>query len=311
MIFKILYNHNNPKIKAILRRVHLYHPSLKRLSELSKGSPETLVDRSNEFSSLLHGLWINGVDKRTGLGRLALLDEWLISFLQQPKQNSICLLDVGASDGSTTYDLLRFLQKSLGIEIKATILERQLRLHSYKSGWLRYYLTHDMKPFIIQLGPFGVILEESRGKMRFLFNPFVVFIRKTLKWLRLEQHLKNEGDLLLMSPIVKENLNLKWIEQDLFKYNESMKESFDLIRCCNILNINYFSNDQITGAINILSSYLKQDGMLLVARSGEDLDGLKITASIWKKSSSGLVHQSDMNGGSEIKSIFANINQVD
>lgn len=309
MIFKIIYNSKNDKLKKVLRWLHLYHPSLDRLSELSEGSSETLIDRSIEFSSLLKGLWINGVDKRTGLGRLVVLDEWLISFIHKPLLSPISILDVGGSDGSTTLELVQYLKENLGIEIKAAILERQLRLHCFRRGWIRYYLTNEKKPFILQIGPVAVLLEQVKGKTRFIFNPIVRFIQKCLSRLHFEKHLKNEGDLLFMNPLVREISNLRWIEQDLFKFNKDLVETFDFVRCCNILNVDYFSEDQIFNAIKLLSSYLKPNGLLLLSRSTDDSNGSLLTASIWIRSQRSLMHISDLNGGSEIKEIVELVKQ--
>jgi hypothetical protein len=304
MIFKIIYNDRNEKIKAILKRLYIYHPSLKRLNELSKGSPETLIGRSKEFSSLLDGLFINGVDKRTGLGRLIELDEWLITIIHEHPFSSISILDVGGSDGSTAFDLQKHLEESIGIEVKVSILERQLRLQHFKRGFLRYYLTVEEMPHLLQIGPIGLIFEKSKGKMRFVFNPFVRFTKKCLHQFDLKKFLKNKGDILLMSPLVRVNPNLSWIEQDLFQFNESLVGTFDLIRCCNILNLDYFNELKILEALKLLSLYLKPNGLLLVSRSLDNSNGSLLNASIWKRSGNGLVHISDLNNGSEIKGLL-------
>lgn len=309
MIFKVIYNSENDKIEAILKWLHVYHPSLKRLSELSEGSPETLIDRSIKFSSLLNGLWIGGVDKRTGLGRLVLLDEWLLSFIPKLQASSISILDVGGSDGTTTFELLHFLEENLRIEIKAAILERQLRLLCFRRGWMRYYKTNEKRPFILQVGPFGVLLEESKGMMQFIINPIVRFTQRCINRLTLEKYMKDEGDLILMSPLVREIANISWIEQDLTKFNESLVGSFNIIRCCNILNFYYFSEDQILNAVKLLSHYLMPNGLLLVSRSLDKTNGPLLTASIWTKSKEGLIHISDLNGGSEIKELVEKLNQ--
>jgi hypothetical protein len=310
MIFKIIFNKENDKINTFLKWSHVYHPSLKRLRELSEGSPETLFDRSIKFSTLLKGLWIDGVDKRTGLGRLVVLDEWLISFIGKPLNSSISILDVGGSDGSTTYELVQYLKENLGIEIKATILERQLRLQCFRRGWVRYYLTNEKRPFMLLVGSLGVLLEESKGKTRFLFNPTVRFTQKHLQRMCLETYLRKEADLLFINPLVRENSNFSWIEQDLFNFNDDLVGTFDLIRCCNILNINYFNDDQILDAIKILSNYLKPNGLLLVSRSLEGSNVSEVMASIWMKSHRELMHISDLNGGSEIKKIVEQLNQM-
>ena len=140
--------------------------------ELSEGNVESIAVRSKEFSELLHDVMINGVWKRTGPGRLAVLDEWVVSFLPLPA-TSFKILDVGGSDGSTTFDTVRYFRENLGVEVKATILEMQLRLHCFRRGCLRYYLTHDLNPLLVQIGLLGILLEETEAKEGLLFNPIV------------------------------------------------------------------------------------------------------------------------------------------
>src|ERR1035437_3615186 len=308
MFFKIIYNSENRKINSVLKWLHLDHPSLQRLKQLSEGSPETLIVRSKEYGKLLDDLWINGVNKKTGLRRLATLDEWLLSVIPKPFSASISIMDVGGSDGSTTFELVQYLNENLGIEIKASILEMQLRLHCFRRGFIRYYLTNDKIPFLLQIGPVGILLEEKKcSKMRFVFNPLVRFIKKYLKRLCLENYLRNEGDLLLKNPIAKENSNIYWIEQDLFQFNQALVGAFDFIRCCNILNYSYFSEVQISKAVQLLAHYLKPKGFLLVSRSLENSNSSLHRASLWVRTRRGLKHISDLNGGSEIKEIVQKI----
>jgi hypothetical protein len=304
MIFKILFDIKNDKIKTIFKWFQFYHPSLKRLKELSEGESETLLDRSVEFSTLLNDLWVDGVGKRTGLGRLVVLDEWITSFIPRNNLKPLSILDVGGSDGSTTFELVKYLENILGSKILASILEKQLRLHCFKRGCLKYYLTNEHKPFMLQIGLLGILFEESKLKSGFIFNPIVKFAEKYLQKICLERYLKREEDLLLINPLIREFPDVTWIEQDLFQYNKSLVGTFDLIRCCNLLNISYFSKEQILNAIRLLSIYLKPNGLLLVSRSLKDFHGSELTASIWMKSSTGLMHISDLNGGSEIKNII-------
>lgn len=157
MFFKIIYNSGNRKIESVIKWLHLYHPPLLRLKQLSEGRPETLVVRSKEFSNLLNSLRINGVDKFTFSGRLAVLNEWLISVMPKPISASMSILDVGGSDGITTFELVRYLQENLGVDVKASVLESQLRLYSFRGRLVRYYLTNEKIPFTVcyKLGPWG------------------------------------------------------------------------------------------------------------------------------------------------------------
>ncbi len=286
-----------------MRRFRLYHPSLNYLMELSKGNEKSLGARSKEFSEILEDLLINGIWKRTGPGRLAVLDEWVETVLPYHLPKSFKILDIGASDGSTTFDTVCYYKDNHGIEVKATILERQLRLHCFRRGWIRYYLTHNQCPLLLQIGPLGVLLEEIEAKEGFVFNPIIRVMKRYLKRFPLEKHMSDYGDLLLENPVVKNSPDIIWLERDLFQFDSTLVETFDFIRCCNVLNCGYFNEAEIYDAIRLLARYLKPKGLLLVSRTIDDPAGSFHNASLWMKNGEKLQHLSDLNGGSEVKKL--------
>lgn len=302
MFLKIIHTSENRRVKNILQRLGLDFPPIQRLKELSEGSPETLPVRSQEFGTMLNRLWINGVGKFTSPGRLALLDQWTISVMPQTSRGLLSVLDVGGSDGSTANDLVQYMENKIGGEIKAVVLDSQLKLYCFRRGLVRYFLNNSRIPFLFQVGPFGVLLEENNGKLGFILNPIIRLAKTSLKRLRPERYLKNDGEIPLKNPLLKDKSNINWIEQDLFEVNESLTGAFDLIRCCNILNFCYFSEAQLCNAVQILTRYLKPNGLLLVSRS-LDSDTSMHMASLWFKEENRIIHLSDLNGGSEIKEI--------
>lgn len=283
--------------------MHLYHPPLYRLKELQEGNEYSLVTRSKKFSEILGDVLINGVCKQTGLDRLAVLDQWVGSVLPERLAMSFQILDVGASDGSTTFYIIRYLREKFGVEVKATILEKQLRIHCFRRGCLRYYVTHDWSPFLVQFGVLGLLFEETDAKEGFVFNPMVRVAKKCLQRLSFEKYLQRSDDLLLVSPLVINSPNIVWLERDIFRFDPALVGAFDFIRCCNVLNCSYFSERQIYDAIKLLALYLKPKCLLLVARTIEDSTDSLHTASLWMKSGSNLEHIADLNGGSEVKKL--------
>ncbi len=269
--------------------------------ELSEGSAESLVTRSKEFSEILDDVLINGVWKRTGAGRLTVLDKWVSSILPDSLPMSFRMLDVGGSDGSTTFDTLHYLRENLGVEGRATILEMQLRLHCFRRGWLCYYLTHERSPLLVQIGLLGVLFEEIKAKEGFIFNPIVRITKKFLQRISFEKYLQDCGDLFLKSPLVRNSPDIVWLERDLFQFEPTLVGTFHFIRCCNVLNYHYFSERRIYDAVQLLALYLKPKGLLLLSRTMEDSTGSLHRASLWMKTGTILQHLSDLNGGSEVK----------
>ena len=254
----------------------------------------------------MNDILTNGFWKRTGMGRLTVLDKWVVSFLPKPFPSPVRILDVGGSDGSTTFDTVNCFQHDLGIKVEATILEMQLRLYYFRRGCIRYYLTHDRKPLLLQIGLLGILLEETKGKEGYVINPIVRITKQCLQRIAIEQYLKDCGDILLENPLVRNNPDIVWLEQDLFQFDPALVGTFNFIRCCNMLNCGYFSEQQIHDAVKLLTLYLKPQGLLLVSRTIEDANGSLHTASLWTKTDSELQHISDLNGGSEIKYLVSN-----
>jgi hypothetical protein len=304
-VFKFVGKVDNERARRLLQRLRLYHPPLQRLKELSQGTADSLTARSAEFSELLNDVLINGVWKRTGPGRLVSLDQWITAYLQRSSTNPFSMLDVGGSDGSTTFDTLACLRERFGVDARATILEMQLRLRCFRRGPLQYYLTHDGRPLLLQTGAFGILFEEFGAKGEMVFNPIVRLARRWLHNLAIERHMRNCGDLLLESPLAANNPRIDWIERDLFEFDQALTQSFDFVRCCNVLNLGYFAERRIKDGLQILSRYLKHDGLLLVARSVDGENGPLDCATLWRRTERGMAHVADLNGGSEVKHLMS------
>lgn len=304
-MFKVVCRLKNESFKKLLRRLRLYYPPLQHIMALSEGGADSLITRAKQFSELLDDVLVRGVWKRTGLGRLTELDRWVVPILRGTFCTPLRILDVGGSDGSTTFDTVHYFRKNLGAEVKATILEMQLRLHCFCKGCLRYYLTHDMSPLLVQIGLLGVLLEETKAKEGFIINPIVRVARKCLQRCSFEKYLQDCGDVLLANPLVRNHPDIVWLERDLFLFDPALVGRFDFIRCCNVLNCGYFSEGQISDAVHLLAHYLKPKGLLLVSRTIEDLTVPFHTASLWMRTGEYLGHVADLNGGSEVKDVVS------
>jgi hypothetical protein len=299
-MFKLVFRSDDSPVLGLLKRFRLYHPSLDYLNELSEEGEKSIAVRSQEYSCLMEQILINGIWKRTGVKRLFDIDRWVLDFFN-PKSTKINILDIGGSDGSTTYDSLSYFRNKLGCEIEATIIELNLRLYCYRKGFLRYYLTKDFNPLFIQLGIIGILLEETSNREGILFNPIIRLIKKFLIRFNVDKYFDKCDDIIFKNPIVNKSSEIKWLEQSVFEYNPTIENCFNFIRCSNILNVGYFEYSKICQAIDFLIKYLKPNGLLLISRTVDISSGVMQTASLWRKSGGKMVHVSDLNGGSEIK----------
>ncbi len=299
-MFKLIYKYYDHPVSTVLQRLRLYHPPLNYLNDLSEDSSKAIDVRSQEFSCLMKHILIKGTWKRTGVGRLVDLDKWVIS-LNLFETKNINMLEIGGSDGITTYDTLRYFNKNYGIEIKASIMEMNLTLHCYRKGLLKYYLTNDYNPLLLQIWTIGILLEETNNKEGVIFNPLIKYIKNYLRGVNVSKNFKKYDDIILKNPVVKNSTNIKWLEQSVFEYNQSIENSFDFIRCSNVLNNGYFEPSKITQAFDLLKKYLRPNGLLLISRTVDIPSRVIHTASLWRKSGGKMVHVSDLNGGSEVK----------
>lgn len=288
----------------VLQRVRLYHPPIDLLEELQQGSKESLERRSTQFSEVMSNIYIQGVWKRTGSGRLSMLDEWVANYITDSSVKDFELLDVGGSDGSTTIDTFNYLRNRVSGSLKAAILERQFRLIHYKYGFVSYYLTNGRQPFLMQIGPLGLLFEETKASEGVVVNPMVRLAIRIMNKLKIENKMTRLVDILFSNPRMIENPYISWLEADLLDFDQSLTDRFDLIRCCNVLNVGYFDNEQLLAAVSNLFQYLNPNGLLLVARTTGDSPPIH-NASIWRKRGDRFEHVASLGSGSEINEIIA------
>lgn len=89
------------------------------------------------------------------------------------------------------------------------------------------------------------------------------------------------------------------LNYDIFLAKEN--NTFNFVRCMNILNIEYFPEDKIIIGLQNLKDSLVDKGILLIGRTLQN--GVN-QASFYKKENNNLILMEEINGGSEIKSII-------
>ena len=237
-----------------------------------------------EFSKAISSLQFGVTFKSTRPGRQQHSDQYLSELYRGSKP---VILDVGASDGSTSLDLL----KALGDCID------------------RYYVT-DLSPAVrCGYGRAGVLyfLDESdkcvlRASKRFLIYSDFTGARFPLRFIA--------GKLLARSRTVDSWHDIKLIQPELITRaaNDSRVtimrydmftpwtgERPDLIKVANLLNGRYFSDAQMKRALEIQCSNLASGGRLLLV--SEDSSTEKF--SIFCKSSTRIRLEHTHNGGAK------------
>jgi hypothetical protein len=207
-------------------------------------------------------LLINGVAKTTGMGRLTLSTNFLIQYLQGNK-TSQKFLDIGASDGSSTYYTHTNLIEQ-GIDLESWATDRFIQIHLTKSGILRYYSTSESEMFMCVLfNTFAISLYPERHK-----DMFSRWLAK--KMVEAAKKLKNVGEsgvikLTHPSVIVDDKFHVNYL--DVFKLTNEYINNFNIVRCSNLLQSSYFSDAVIMEAINTINSYIVENGILILTHN--------------------------------------------
>lgn len=257
-----------------------------------------------KFSKVLHDIRISGVWKRTGPKRLA-ETERVIAARIAGRDDPINALDIGASDGSTTLDLLSALRRQNDCSINMYLADLHLWLVRFGSGSLVEYRATDGQPVMVRLGRFGLRLPRSEHGWDVLSNLLA-------KWYLGKENLRAGLPQTARIPLINpQALNEPAIipkEMDILASNPDLIGKLDVVRASNILNREYFNDKQVLAAAKNLHSYLHDDGILVVSRNVGTPDNEVEHGSVWERSHNGFVRVEDFGNGSEVAEIIDNLN---
>ena len=224
--------------------------------------------------------------KETYFGRFDDLDKHIMKHLR----NNMSFHDIGCSSGVTSLDLLEKCKKSK-IKLNLTISDKYTKLYFTGTFFRKIYDTsRNLKQIYIG----RLLLDKNISPLfflsKFLFYPFSMLISKNLD-------LSNFRQISLMIPTIKvlhDSNDLEIVDYDIFS---TPTRKFNFVRCMNLLNRSYFSNDLIILGLRNLIQSLSQNGLLLIGRT--DTNNIN-NASLIKKVDDHLVVLNHFSGGVEI-----------
>jgi hypothetical protein len=288
----------------------IFHPSLDKLLELTENGKYTsipLEKRSQEFSAILSHLKIGEFWKRTKKHRLLESGQKLSFLLDSNNYKKINLLDVGASDGITTCDLVNYLSSKYGIKANTYLVDRYCYILRLKHNHIVEYSTTDGQPLMVKIGPFAVMLRQSvffAQHLPILHNLLMLLIKRYLNLTNFRGKMRLTGTIPLVNPIVLSLDNTHILEKDIFEFDPALVNSMDVIRASNIITNKHLSDKIIKKALHIFHSYLRQGGFLLISRNL--ITSEFETGSIWRKSGQRFNHVTDLTRQSEILDLVNN-----
>ncbi len=260
-------------------------------------SAEELSDR---FSLILHDLRMGGVWKRTNRGRLKRTEEVLCAHIPPGLRQGLILLDIGASDGITTVEAVRALRHAFGIEVHAFLADRDVWLLRYRRGPIVEYRAADGEPVMVRLGPLGVRLAKHRREAQAEINPLA---RRYLRLNRFRRSMQLDARISLVNPISRSEAGITILQLDCLVRSESLIGCISAVRASNVLNLGYFSPQQIRDAVGHIYSYLREGGCFVASRNDDQPESDAENGSVWQKEGRRFRWLKDFGTGSEIKSV--------
>lgn len=211
----------------------------------------------------------NGTFKLTRGSRFAEIEEAFGRIFAEEAARIHSVLDVGVSTGITTLEFADFLQsRGSPAEITATDLYvqahivqpfRELRVLADPKGWpLQYDICGKaIRPWIRRLDYVTLAFVPRILARAVLRNRVKALIQKG-----------ESKPVQLISKSLSGRSDISFIENDILTRSAELSDRFDLVRAANILNRNYFSDQDILRAVDNIRTYLHDSGgLFLVTRT--------------------------------------------
>ncbi len=287
-------------------------PSSETLSRYCLANPDFLLDVAetsknslsdalgDKFSLVMFDLRMGGAWKRTRRGRLKETERALSKYLASGDGQGIALLDIGASDGITTWEAVQALRQSLGVETQAWLADLYLYLLRYRNGLFVEYRAGDGEPVLARLGRIGLRLSKQRREVTEQADALTQFY---LGLAGLREKMKLDARIPLIHPLAQSDAAITAIELNCLDRDPNLVGKFNAVRASNVLNHGYFTPAQIGTAVSHLHAYLRDGGVLVISRNN-DVDGGEIECgSVWLRRAGHFEKVEEFGNGSEVREI--------
>lgn len=280
---------------------HLFVTDLDRLENITSAAGtaplEQMEKLADDFTSIIVHLRVGAFHKRTGSGRLPHTQQALAKHLAG--SGPINVLDMGASDGITTVQLVTALETVTGRPCTAVSADLYQNLHVFEGSGLTEYRTSDGMPVMVRQGRRAVVLPESKDSRDLLRNWLA---RRYMRRRDTLPEMKKVRQVRLINPWVLRSTKVEPVEASILERQTPWLGKFDAIRASNVINPRFFDTEARRKIFGLCHEYLKPDGLLLVSRNhiegGEETE----RGTLWQRTNEGFVRLEDFGHGSEIAS---------
>jgi hypothetical protein len=275
-----------------LSRLLSFLPNEDDPSNLFKGSQLS----AEEFSKYIESIYFGGKFSKTTMPKRHKLTDELIKEILKNNKN-FTILDVGASDGSTSIDLINTLNHEFQ---KFYVTDVSFTLHVMEVDGKSYFYDSVTKECIMITNDRLIIYYDklSRSPLGNLANNL---IKKAPKYDK-----DKVKELYLCQPelqrLIENNNRIKIVEWSVLE--PWPYEKVDLIKVANVLKTEVFSDDEIIRSIRNLTKSLNPGGKMLITRNLEEEK-----YSLFFKDMGKLKLEKEKNGGCEITYLVKKANQ--
>ena len=275
--------------------------SLRALRE--KNDAKATVDVAR-VASLINQVRVGGTNKSSAQGRLREADVALVEQLDGQAARHLHFLDVGCSDGTASIETIQLIERRLKMRVSAYLQDRYIWIRRRRRWRIVEYISSERDLVMVKCG--GAALAPA--PKAFLLAPLTNgLVSAYLGLTRFRQRMQETSRFPLLSPNVLLHPDLHICEGSVTALNGGFLGRMDVVRVSNLLHSDYFSEAEIRAAISNLVGYLRDGGLLLVSRNHQQGSGEMERGTVWRLSARGLDPVADFGGGSELKSLVANL----
>jgi len=224
----------------------------------------------------------NKVTKTTCRGRLNDLNEMVLPLL--PNERPLRVMDVAISSGISTVEWIDDL-RSKGIDVQ--MIGGDLTVNAYLISVCRAFeVLVDRQGCIMHFDLSGIGIPGSANKLQYrLLTAALRMIFLSCRWLKSDlrrlvpKHLSrldrkplpNARTVSLVSTRLQTCPFAEVMEDDIFDApRQRLIRQLHVLRAANILNRKYFGDEALKKAVRNLRSRLRENGLLIVCRTGND-----------------------------------------
>lgn len=242
----------------------------RRFARFFWSDPGVVLDKEatpEAFTKAMSAFLVGGTYKITGAARHPNVDSLLIDHVDLADTT---ILDVGASDGSTSMDLIRRLTDFRSY----TIADKYLVVGAERTRRHKLFYDQDNSCVLI-VGPRSVAWPSLSMLVRVMYWPLVARAARTQE---------QRENVLLVNPAVRALMaadkRVSVASHDVFKPWQGPRP--DVIKVANLLRRLYFDDQTITLALDALLQSLADGGYLLIADNSR-LKGVGPRAGLYRR----------------------------